>query len=944
VDDCFSELDDQLKFAFQHIQWIDFFTLKAVQEGTQKLVSALKEITAKNPPKGKAAKDVFVSYKHEEKDFAFAVVDHLEGNGFSVWIDKQGIDAGNDWRQEIMDGIEHAMVLVFIESPDSVDSKFCREELEWAYKHDRRVIRLKFRPAQVKSAVSILLGKAQPIECYSPSDRPRAFGELVTILRDMRRDPDKFRAKIFPEGTFPYDRARINLEVFAQDLEMEGIAFDDNNNVILGIDDEFSLHLTYQPDRSLLYLYSPLLDEKIDDVNVSNALYQRLLEGAILGKDFLGGGVGVDASGLILAHCSLDMKTADSHTLKSFAPKFVSIVEVWRKVIRGIVNGTADSELKTTETGEAQATLVSFARAYMEGNSVEAETSLRSALQGSPGDLCVRFLQAFFVHQSGSTSIAQEQLLAILRLDPAIFERVRDLAAFKGYSSFFTRDEVRSFMLDFARAWVTDGGRVPRDQMPLLVNALHYLEKVSTDSALKRSLVDYLISQAPSVDLLLRRARFLEKDGKPAEAQADVEAAAALAPGDPQAVIATAAKFRELGNLSRAQEVYLNGLQRSPQSPLLHFTVAKFFQDQGRLDEAVRELTEALRIAPKYAEALELRAFIHLGAGRVQDALTDAVAALIQNNRLLLAHYAKIMVLKDLHKLPEASEAAEQMVRVLPQAGWSYYCRSEVNRAKRDYGRQLADVTKCLELTPANTDAHRSLGQWYFDRKDFESAQKAWRQGLDLSPTDSGLLNNTNVIALYEGRAGEYHRQLLQNRTSESAFILANLATSFAWLGSFAESCAYSQKAAQLNSQLPPAQRRGFQEETAGIALYLQEARAEAAPYFQRAEALYTQETRDGLDRNLELRKARLYALLCAVNPEVRALREGATFLENWIEIEGWKAGARFRGVVLSERFLQGLIYHRLGDVDQARRTFADFRERSGGFFTVGDVILSRVL
>ena len=56
------------------------------------------------------------------------------------------------------------------------------------------------------------------------------------------------------------ENAKANLAEFGKELGLEGLEFDENNTCILGIDDEFSLHLTYEPNSKRLYMYSPLLD------------------------------------------------------------------------------------------------------------------------------------------------------------------------------------------------------------------------------------------------------------------------------------------------------------------------------------------------------------------------------------------------------------------------------------------------------------------------------------------------------------------------------------------------------------------------------------------------------------------------------------------------------------------------------------------------------------
>lgn len=136
------------------------------------------------------------------------------------------------------------------------------------------------------------------------------------------------------------ENAKENLKEFGKELGLEGLEFDENNTCILGIDDEFSLHLTYEPNSKRLYLYSPLLDGLPRDDKTKLKLYERLLEGSMLGGQMAGGGVGVAVKEeLILMHCTLDMEHAVSSALRAFAPLYVETVEKWRKICSEVSEG-----------------------------------------------------------------------------------------------------------------------------------------------------------------------------------------------------------------------------------------------------------------------------------------------------------------------------------------------------------------------------------------------------------------------------------------------------------------------------------------------------------------------------------------------------------------------------------------------------------------------------
>ncbi len=137
-----------------------------------------------------------------------------------------------------------------------------------------------------------------------------------------------------------YENAKANLKEFGKELNLE-LQFDENHTCILGIDNTFSLHLTYEPHSDRLYLYSPILDGLPKDSANKLKLYESLLEGSMLGGQMAGGGIGVAVNEeLILMHCVLEMGIgADPSSLRRFAPIFVEAVERWRKRAKDLSEG-----------------------------------------------------------------------------------------------------------------------------------------------------------------------------------------------------------------------------------------------------------------------------------------------------------------------------------------------------------------------------------------------------------------------------------------------------------------------------------------------------------------------------------------------------------------------------------------------------------------------------
>ena len=76
---------------------------------------------------------IFISYGHDaHTDKVVAICDALRKRGHKVWIDRQGIPLGSDWRRKIYDGIRHSQLFLAFLSDHSVKSEYCRTEIRIA--------------------------------------------------------------------------------------------------------------------------------------------------------------------------------------------------------------------------------------------------------------------------------------------------------------------------------------------------------------------------------------------------------------------------------------------------------------------------------------------------------------------------------------------------------------------------------------------------------------------------------------------------------------------------------------------------------------------------------------------------------------------------------------------------------------------------------------------
>lgn len=133
--------------------------------------------------------DVFISYAHADHEFVSRLALDLEERGADVWIDRMDIHAGEQWRETIAAGVRNCKVLLLVVSPESLASEWANEELRLAMAHDKPVLPLLYRKAEVPPNLQPKLGRYQ----YINFRRGSYEGNLADLVAHLSTHGVPFR-------------------------------------------------------------------------------------------------------------------------------------------------------------------------------------------------------------------------------------------------------------------------------------------------------------------------------------------------------------------------------------------------------------------------------------------------------------------------------------------------------------------------------------------------------------------------------------------------------------------------------------------------------------------------------------------------------------------------------------------------------------------------------
>jgi len=112
--------------------------------------------------------DVFVSYSHKDKITADAVCAGLESAGIRCWIAPRDIEAGSEWAEGIMGGINRCRLMVLIFSENANQSSQVRREIERAANREMPILPFRIENVGPSSKLEYFLGNLHWLDALTP--------------------------------------------------------------------------------------------------------------------------------------------------------------------------------------------------------------------------------------------------------------------------------------------------------------------------------------------------------------------------------------------------------------------------------------------------------------------------------------------------------------------------------------------------------------------------------------------------------------------------------------------------------------------------------------------------------------------------------------------------------------------------------------------------------
>jgi TIR domain len=126
--------------------------------------------------------DVFISYSRKDKVFVQTLHAALCQHDRDTWVDWEDIPLTADWWDEIEHGIGGTNAFIFVISPDSIVSKVCRQELDYAIAQNKRLVPIVHREGFDTEQTHPALSRHNWLFFREQDDFGQAFQSLLKAI------------------------------------------------------------------------------------------------------------------------------------------------------------------------------------------------------------------------------------------------------------------------------------------------------------------------------------------------------------------------------------------------------------------------------------------------------------------------------------------------------------------------------------------------------------------------------------------------------------------------------------------------------------------------------------------------------------------------------------------------------------------------------------------
>ena len=174
---------------------------------------------------------VFTSYSRRDTDTVDKIVGEMTRAGITVWIDREAIKAGNQWRVQIVEAIDTCHAFVLMLSPNSAASDNVRKEIDLSQDSGRTIFAVMLEPTKLPAEIRYQLAGLQFIDVQMLGFEGAVRQLIETVTAHLAKfepveEPETRQVELVIQGidlkSFTADKQQQLLEFISQLTSADG--------------------------------------------------------------------------------------------------------------------------------------------------------------------------------------------------------------------------------------------------------------------------------------------------------------------------------------------------------------------------------------------------------------------------------------------------------------------------------------------------------------------------------------------------------------------------------------------------------------------------------------------------------------------------------------------------------------------------------------------------
>ncbi len=219
---------------------------------------------------------------------------------------------------------------------------------------------------------------------------------------------------------------------------------------------------------------------------------------------------------------------------------------------------------------------------------------------------------------------------------------------------------------------------------------------------------------------------------------------------DPDAYLRLAEIYRQLKQLDKAEQNVLLAKQRAPNSLEVTYYEASIYEDEGRLDDSIRVLSDAVTAVKTESEFTPSRrrtlAILYQQLGQLYRETSNYTAAVNTFEEMLRLgseedRRARVMIIdtyRDARDMPKALAAAHKAVDAYPKERSILVAQALLFGENAQADQAVTKLRALLDGSPADFEIQLDIAQVYEESKRWSDAEQAIHAAEKIQPDSSG--------------------------------------------------------------------------------------------------------------------------------------------------------------------------------------------------------------